>query len=210
MAVIPRLASSLGRNDEEPNQLLAAEIRRTRDEEAVSELVEGLLKGSSAVKSDCIKVLYEIGEGGEPHLIAPYATVFVGILNDKNNRLVWGAMTALSTIAHLKPDIIIENLEKIKITMGKGSVITVDRGVTVLALAGSAGEDYEKKVLPFLIEHLETCQSKQLPQHAERSEPLMNSRTKERFKNVLEHRLDDLTPPQQKRVMKIIKKLDRL
>lgn len=209
MSVIESLASSLGRNDEEPNVVLAREIVQTQDGDAIQELIDLLDTESTATKNDCIKVLYEIGES-EPKLIAPHVNQFISLLNSRNNRLVWGAMTALSAIACLKADAIINQLELILHTIENGSVITVDRGITVLAMAGSTSEDYEKAVLPFVIEHLETCVSKQLPQHAERCEPLMNVRTKERFKRVMEQRLLDLKPAQQTRIRKIIKKLNNL
>lgn len=209
MSVIERLASSMGRNDEEPNIVLTRELVQARDDDAIKELVHFLSTGSTAVKNDSIKVLYEIGES-EPKLIAPYVRVFISLLSSRNNRLVWGAMTALSAIAHLKADEIIHQLELVLHTIENGSIITVDRGITVLAMAGSTSEDCEKAVLPFVMGHLETCVSKQLPQHAERCEPLMNVRTKEGFKRVLEQRLADLTPAQQTRIRKMIRKLNNL
>ena len=72
-----------------------------RDTADVAEIVGGL-EENKAVASDCIKVLYEIGYRN-PALIAPYAKTFLGFLQSKNNRLVWGAMTALAYITELNP-----------------------------------------------------------------------------------------------------------
>ncbi|NLW47884.1 MAG: hypothetical protein GXY86_11180 [Firmicutes bacterium] len=128
MTVIHKLASSLGRNDETPNQ----------------ELVDCLFNADTAIRNDSIKVLYEIGEA-QPELISAYTTDFIKLLTGKNNRLIWGAMTALATIAHLNPDPIFNEIDLIFDVIKKGSVITVDNGISVLAKVGAAKQEYEKK-----------------------------------------------------------------
>src|SRR5690242_16668150 len=103
MSVINKLASSLGRRDEVPNQELAAEIAGSNDKKAVKELVDNLNNKSKDIQSDCIKVLYEIGSL-KPELIATFVNNFIDLLGNKNNRLQWGAMTALNIITNEKPD----------------------------------------------------------------------------------------------------------
>src|SRR5262245_25358835 len=98
MSVLEELASALGRRDEVPNQELAAAIVRAKNKAAVAELVENLGNKNKAIQSDCIKVLYEVGER-EPKLIAAHAAAFGELLASKQQRLVWGAMTALDAIA---------------------------------------------------------------------------------------------------------------
>src|ERR1044072_3341382 len=105
MSVINKLASSHGRRDEVPNQELAAEIAGNNDKEAVQELVDNLSNKSKDVQSDCIKVLYEVG-ALKPTLIASHVNNFVELLTNKNNRLQWGAMTALHVITNEKPDVV--------------------------------------------------------------------------------------------------------
>lgn len=83
MSVIAKLATSLNRRDEIPNQELAAEILRTKDKKAVAELVENLQNKDKNISSDCIKVLYEIGEK-DPTLIDPYYKNFLLLLDSKN------------------------------------------------------------------------------------------------------------------------------
>src|SRR6266513_422108 len=97
MTVLDKLATALNRRDEVPNQELAKEIVRSNDRRAVKELIENLAHKDKNIQSDCIKVLYEVGER-EPALIAPYYNEFGKLLDSKNNRLVWGAMTALDSI----------------------------------------------------------------------------------------------------------------
>jgi HEAT repeat protein len=75
MSILEKLAIAAGRNDEQLNIRLAEDIVKRKDKKAVAELAEGLSQGSQAVKSDCIKALYEIGERN-PSLIAPYVALF--------------------------------------------------------------------------------------------------------------------------------------
>src|SRR4051812_17161384 len=102
MSVLSQLASSLGRRDEIPNKDLAARLIKRNDTLSVKELVENLHHKNKDIQSDCIKVLYEIGEQ-KPELIVSYAKEFVALLDQKNNRLQWGAMTALDAIASVEP-----------------------------------------------------------------------------------------------------------
>lgn len=209
MSVIEKLACSLGRNDEIPNQELAKELCRTKDGDSIKELVQSLFNGSNAIKNDSIKVLYEIGEA-QPELIASYVDDFIKLLNSKNNRLVWGGMTALSTVANIIPDKIFKNIDLIFDVIKKGSVITVDNGISVLAKVGSVNKEYEDKILPFLLKHLENCRPREVAQHSERSMVIANSENKIAFQKVLEKRLDDLTSSQQARVKKVLKKVSNL
>ena len=95
--LVARLASSLGRRDEVPNQELAAEIAAANDAGAVKTMVALLADGTKAVRSDCIKVLYEVGER-RPRLVASHVQAFLSALESRDNRIQWGAMTALSAV----------------------------------------------------------------------------------------------------------------
>src|SRR3954467_15764863 len=102
MSIIDQLAVSLGRRDEVPNRELAERIASKGDKAAVKELVENLSNKNKNIQSDCLKTLYEIGER-EPSLIGDYAKEFGTLLTSKNPRMVWGAATALSSIAEVNP-----------------------------------------------------------------------------------------------------------
>src|SRR5690348_16122986 len=102
MSIIPQLASSLNRRDEEPNIELAKQIVSKNDTKAVEEVIENLSCKKRNIQNDCIKVIYEIGER-KPGLISKYINVFLELLKSKNNRLQWGAMTALNTIVEEDP-----------------------------------------------------------------------------------------------------------
>ncbi|MCL2492838.1 MAG: hypothetical protein FWF33_02200 [Clostridiales bacterium] len=207
--MIEKLACKLGRNDEIPNIELAEYLCRRKDAAEIKEIAEGFQGTDKAVANDCIKVLYEIGER-DPNLIAGYADAFVSGLHSKNNRLAWGSMTALSAIAECAPEPIYKNLPAITDAYENGSVITVDNSISVFAKLCRAGDRYAEAALPIILDHLQKCRPKEVPQHAERASVCFSGANAGRFIEVLEKRKSDLTPSQQTRINKLLKKLHSL
>jgi len=204
MSILNRLASLQNRRDEVPNQELARDLAARRDKTGIREIAETLWNKDRDIQSDCIKVLYEIGYI-EPDLIVGYTEDFIKLLKSKNNRLVWGAMTALAETAKVNPDTVFKNLDAIKKAKETGSVITVDNAISALALTASANPQYNKVIFPYLIKHLSTCRPKEVPQHAERTFPAVSAGDKNEFIKVLEKRMEDLSGGGLARVKKIIK-----
>lgn len=204
MPIIEKLASMQNRKDDVPNQELAKEIAKNKDSAAIKEIVENLYNGKKNIQSDCIKVLYEIGYI-DPSLIQKYVDDFLKLLGSKSNRLVWGSMIALSTIATLKADKIYENIDMIYSSVKQGSVITVDGGIKTLARVASVNNQFNRHIFPFLMEHLKNCRSKEIPQHSESISVAVNSENSSEFLKVLENRKDGLKTSQLKRVNKVIK-----
>jgi hypothetical protein len=207
MKAIDLLATSLNKKDEKANQALALEIINGAHLDWIKELVENLSHKDKNIQSDCIKVLYEIGENGAPQMIAPYVKEFGNLLNSKNNRLIWGAMIAMDMIASIDPKGVYDLLPAILETIEKGSVITIDHGVGILAKL-SANQDYAKKTFPKLIDQLTLCPIKQLPMYAEKSLIAINPANKKHFADLLDSRLPETDKEsQRKRIEKIIKSL---
>jgi len=204
--VIEKLAFSLGRNDEAPNIELAKKLAASKNKKDIDEIADGLDSKTGQIAGDCIKVLYELA-GITPELAAPYAEKFIGLLQSKNNRLVWGAMMALSKITALNPGLVCKNLDIIVKAYEKGSVITVDNSISVFAELAKAGKSYEKKAFPIIIKHLENCRPREVAQHSERAFACVNKGNAGEFKNTLLKRRSALTDPQKKRVDKLIKQL---
>jgi hypothetical protein len=201
------LATSLNRRDDEPNQQLADEIIRNNRKEWVKELVENLENRDKNIQSDSIKTLYEIGERGAAELIAPYANDFGKLLQSKNNRLVWGTMIALDAITEVNPQKIFSLLPEILATVDKGSVITIDHGVSILAKLSSV-EQFSEQTFPLLLEQLRRCPAKQLPMYAEKSVAAVNDKNKKEFSGLLEQRLSELEKDtQKKRIERVMRKL---
>lgn len=206
MSVINKLASSLGRRDEVANQELAAEIAGSNDKKAVQELVDNLNNKSKDIQSDCIKVLYEIGSL-KPELIATFVNNFIDLLGNKNNRLQWGAMTALNFITNEKPDAVYNALTTIIAVADKGSVITNDHCVGIL-IKLAAVKKYADDAFQLLLERLKICPTNQLPMYAENALPVINENRKAEFIKTLSARLPEIEKETKRaRVQKVIKKL---
>jgi len=205
--IIEKLATSLGRKDDVPNQELAKEVALKNDKEAIKELIDILSESKDKkIQSDCIKTLYEIGYI-KPELIAEYYDFFIELLKNKNNRLVWGAMIALKTISEIKPKEIFENLPIILEVTEKGSVISNDNGVGILINLMKKQELYDD-VFPLLTEQLKICVPKQLPMYAERTLPVLKEKDKNEFIALLNKRINELKKESQiKRIKKVLKKL---
>jgi len=206
MGVIDKLATSLNRRDETPNQELAQSIADHADKIAVKELVDNLTNRDKNIQSDCIKVLYEIGER-KPELISNHVKDFLALLETKNNRLVWGAMTALDTITPENPETIYSGLPAIVRATDSGSVIARDHAVSILTKMITIRK-YEKPAFRLLIEQLKTCPTNQLPMYAENAMRIVNNDNRKIFVNTLSSRVRSIEKlSKRRRVEQVIKKL---
>jgi len=203
MSVLDRIAAAQGRRDEALNRGLARDLAERGDQEGIHELIANLHHADQNVRSDCIKTLYEVGYL-KPELIADYAGEFVRLLRDRNNRMVWGAMLALATIAPLRAGELYPHRQRIQEALAEGSVITVDNGVKVLAALAAADDAYRAELLPYLFHHLQTCRPKDVPQHAEAIVQAIAVAHADAFIAVLEHRLANMSASQATRVQRVI------
>ncbi len=208
MSIIPKLATSLNRRDEVPNQELAAAIVKRKDKAAVTELVENLANKNKGIRYDCIKTLYEVGYV-EPKLIASHMAAVLALLTSKDNRLQWGAMTALGCVVREKPAEIFAALPTIIAAAEKGSVITRDHCVNIL-ISLSTIDKYSAKTFPLLLEQMMGCPTNQLPMYAERAISAVNADNRDAFVKVLSSRLGGIERESgRKRVEKVIKKVSK-
>jgi hypothetical protein len=209
MSVIPRLASSLGRRDEVPNQELARDLAARKDKAGIREIAENLWNRDKNIQADCIKVLYEVGTI-EPQLIAGYTEDFARLLRSKNNRLVWGGMAALAEAAKANPEAGFQHLSQIKKAKETGSVITVDNAISTLATIAAANDAYNKDIFPYLLTHLSSCRPKEVAQHSEKILQAVNQSNKADFIKALEKRIEDLSGSGLSRVQKVIRQANKV
>jgi len=209
MSVLNRLAHSLGRRDEVPNQELARELAAKKDKKGIREIAENLWNKDKNIQADCIKVLYEVGYI-DPKLIVDYTEDFVKCLRNKNNRLAWGGMTALAEVAKANPDAVFKNLDAIKKAKETGSVITVDNAISTLAWTAAGNKKYNEVIFPYLLKHLSGCRPKEVPQHSEKTMPAVNASNKADFIKVLEKRMEDLSGGGLTRVKKVVKQANKM
>jgi len=202
-----KIAFYQGIRDEVPNQELARELASTKDTDGIKEIAEHLTDKNANVRSDCLKVLYETGYIS-PELIAPYAADFLKLLVSKQNRLVWGAMIALSTIAPLAAAELFKKRELICKTISQGSVITQDGGIKTLAQVAGTNQAYLVELSPYLMNFLRTCRLADVPRHAEFIEVCVNESNRQEFLTILQERMPHMTSSQTTRIKKIIKRAE--
>ena len=206
MTILDQLASSLGRRDDIPNKELAKKLSQSGNQEEIKLLAENLWNKNPAIQSDCLKVLYEIGYI-RPELISDYYDQFLILLNSKDNRQVWGAMIGLSLVAPLRADELFLSREIIKKTIEKGSVITKDNGVKALSGIAAKKQEYRQEIFPYLLAHLRSCRTKDVPQHAEYVQLAADSSNRDEFIQVLETRKAAMSDAQIKRINRIERNL---
>ncbi|GGC79926.1 hypothetical protein GCM10011508_04150 [Flavobacterium lutivivi] len=208
MSVLNLLATSLNRRDEIPNQELAKNIAQKNDSDSVAELVSLLKHKDKNIRHDSIKTLYEIGYL-KPELIAEHVNAFMEQLDSKNNRMQWGAMIALGTVAAVKPKELYHHLSKLIDTAEKGSVITKDNLMQILINLCKT-KDYQEDAFLLFNEQLLKSLPNQLPMYAERFLPVLTEKQKPVFLKTLSLRINDLEKEtKRKRVEKIISKLSK-
>lgn len=204
MSILSKLATAQNIQKDVPNQELARELAASNDTKAIQELVQNLCNKDKSIQSDCIKVLYEIGYL-DPEQIAGYVQMFIELLNSKNNRLVWGGMIALSTIAGIRAKEIYDSKDRVIQSIDKGSVITIDAGIRTLAGVAQADAAYNADLFPILLSYLQTCRPKSVAQYAESILPAVVESNKAAYVATLEKRKPDLNPAQTRRITKVLK-----
>ena len=208
MTIIKLLSSSQGKKGNEANLELVKQISVTGNRNAVDELVENLSNKDKNIQSDCIKTLYELGYI-KPELIADYCTEFIKLLSSKNNRLVWGGMIALATIADLRHKEIFAALKEIVEVINKGSVITIDNGVEILTKLNKH-DRYFNTTDPLLIDQLWKCPIKQFPMYIEESIKSINKKNKEIYATIIEKRKQECEKDTQiRRLDKSLKEINK-
>lgn len=209
MSALERISFFQNRRDEVPNQNLARELAQTRDLPGIAEIESNLTNENKNVRSDCLKVLYEIGYL-DPALIAPYTEDFLRLLSNRDNRMVWGAMIALGNIVGQCPDEIWSKIDEVLSTVEHGSVITVLWGVRVLAKTAASNPVYSLKIFPFLTQILKTCIPRDVPTHAESMLPAIHRNNLDQFMTVILQRQPELSPAQLSRMKKVLRQIEYL
>ena len=206
MAYIEKIAFHLKRRDEVPNQELAALLASEENKTGIKEIASYLNDKNKSIASDCLKVLYEIGYLS-PHLIKNYAEIFISLLENKNNRMVWGSMIALANISELVPDQIWPHRELILELIETGTVITSVWGVNVLIGLSKSNQKCYSLLKVDLLRLQEECRDVDFAKRAELMWKVFKPEEILEYKKILETRLPDLSTSAQKRLSRVIKKI---
>jgi len=204
MSVLGKIAHFQDRRDEVPNQEVARELAQTRSLADIREIAENLWNKEPNIQSDCLKVLYELGYLA-PELIADYLDDFLKLLKHRNNRMVWGGMIALSTIAGLQADRIFPHVDEIQKTMEAGSVITNDAGIKALTEVAARKNEYRARIVPYLLERLSNSRPVDAPRYAEIILAAIGTADKAEFVKILEKRMEAASGSRLARLKKAIK-----
>lgn len=204
MSVLGKIAHFQDRRDEVPNQEVARELAQTRSLADIREIAENLWNKEPNIQSDCLKVLYELGYLAT-ELIADYLDDFLKLLKHRNNRMVWGGMIALSTIAGLQADRIFPHVDEIQKTMETGSVITNDAGIKTLTEVAARKDEYRARIVPYLLERLSNSRPVDAPRYAEIILAAIDTADKAEFVKILEKRMEAASGSRLARLMNAIK-----
>ena len=206
MSYIEKIAFHVGRRDEVPNQELAKQLAEEQNHAGIEEIAGYLQDKNKSIQSDCIKVIYEIGYIS-PQLITKFAGSFIQLLDSKINRMVWGGMIALSTVAEYVPEDIWPHREKIKNLIETGTVITNVSGVKTLINLSKAGGQYYAGLIDDLFRLQQDCRNVDFAKRAEDMWPVIQPAHRKAYREILEERKPDLSNAAQKRLAKVIKSL---
>lgn len=207
MSALELIAFFRGRRDEAPNQELAAALALTRDRTGIAEIAGNLAHQNKNVQSDCLKVLYEVGYL-KPELIASHVEAFLDLLGSRNNRMVWGAMIALGTIATLEPKAIWGRIDEVMRATEKGSLITLVWGIRTLSRVASTRKAYAHTIVPRLASYLETCNPRDVPTHLESMLPALTPGNKGELTRVAEARRAEMTSSHLARLGRVLRLIE--
>jgi hypothetical protein len=209
MSVLNQIAFYQNRRDEVPNQEVARTLAGTHNAADIREIAENLSNREPNVQSDCLKVLYELGYIA-PELIAGYVDDFIKLLKHRNNRMVWGGMIALSTIAGLQADRIFPHVELIIKTMEAGSVITNDAGIKTLTEVAARKDEYRLRIVPYLLKRLADSRPVDAPRYAENMLAAIGPAEKADFIKAIEKWLASASSARLARLQKVLKQAEKI
>jgi hypothetical protein len=209
MSVLNKIAFFQNRRDEVPNQAVARELAQTRNLVDLREIAENLWNKEPNIQSDCLKVLYELGYLA-PELISEYVGDFLKLLRHRNNRMVWGGMIALSTIASLQADRIFPRVDEIKKTMEAGSIITNDAGIKTLTEVAARKGAYRLQIVPYLLERLSNSRPVDAPRYAEVILAAISPAEKAGFIQILEKWIGSASGARLTRLKKVLKQAEKI
>jgi hypothetical protein len=209
MSVLNKIAFYQNQRDEVPNQEVARSLAQTRNVADIREIAENLWNEEPNVQSDCLKVLYELGYLA-PELVAEYVDDFIRLLKHRNNRMVWGGMIGLSTIASLQADKIFPHVELIEKTMKAGSVITKDAGIKTLVAVAAGKDEYRARIIPYLLQCLTNSRPVDAPRYAENMLAAIGPADQAEFIKILKKWMPSASNSRLPRLKKVLKQAEQI
>ena len=203
-SVLPELAHLRGIASEVPNTELAAKLIRRRNRAGIREIATNIWHKDRRIQANCLKVLSEIGIR-EPQLVAFCVDDIVTMLSSRNNRLVWGAMQVISSVAPIAPRAVFAGRARIMKALDRGSVITIDHGILSLSVVASKSPAFSRELFSYLVQDLLTCRSQDVPRHATYIFNAVNAKTRAAYLEALARRLTDMPEPRATRIRRLMR-----
>lgn len=203
--IIAQLACASDRRDEQPNIDLAIKLAETGDKAEIDALFEIVQSGTAPQRADAIKAFYELSER-RPEVVVHQLDALITLLNTKNNRILWGVMSALAPLAQIAPDQIIPHLNTILDAGDRGSVIAKDKLMMLLAHLNT-DERFADQITPLIIQRLRYAAINQTPMYAEITAPTIRQQNWPQFAKTVSDRMADIPQPAKtKRLQKVLDK----
>jgi hypothetical protein len=198
------------RGDDQAIVALAERLAKPGEAGEAAAYVEAAISrlgvSNARIQGGCIKLLYEIGFRN-PERISGHSEEFLRLLTSRNNRLVWGGMSAIAAIASLESAALFERREEILAAIRSGSVITQDRGIAALGIVAAADPRYRENLMKSLLGFIKSCRASDVAKFAESVRPAVDSSSSAAYRRILEARLGELAPAARKRVEKLLRGL---
>ena len=153
MSIVNQLTSQAGDRSEKSNLHVA---RQCLDKpELLYEIIASLTNKDVKLVGDCAEVLCEAARQ-KPDLIVPLFDHLIPLIQHKNTRIRWESMHAISFIAHLVPDQVIELFPALQqIIKNDGSIIVRDYAIDTIGNYAALKAEFARKAYPFLLEALQ-------------------------------------------------------
>ncbi len=201
MNYIKEISFYMNDRSEDSNKKLASRIVDENLNDAVNEIATYLFDKNKTIASDCIAVLYHVGYE-KPEMIYKLTEVFFNLLSNRNNRMVWGAMIALTTISTIAPKEIHSNIEKIYKAFNEGSLITQIWAYKSIVNI-SSNPSYYDIYIDFLLDVLEKTRPVDFTKRATLVGEIVRDNNKKRYLTILEEK-EDLSKSSSRIIQKLI------
>lgn len=203
---LEKISYFMNDRSEVSNQALAKVLATENNSEGIEEIALNLDNKNKSIASDCLKVLYEASYIN-PELIVPYKDKFISLLNSKNNRMVWGGMIAIASIAKVRPEEIYEIVDVILEKIETGSVITNVHGVYAMINMARSDVLYPKLKM-HLFELQRVCRPIDFPKRAETMIDVIKEEDRDGYLLLLKNGMTELSSAGEKRLLKLLKKYE--
>jgi hypothetical protein len=205
--VLGRLAVSMARTDEMPNQELAADIVVADDIEAVDLLIRVIERHDDAHAGDAARVLCEVGTRA-PELVVAHADRLLAMCDDTRKDMLPFTMFALSPLAPRYAEALWDLRDLFWAALAdltQPADMAQAGAVRLLSSLCSAGPDYARTLAGGLVDLLGKCMPKDVAFFAESVLPALGTAHSHRAKPVLDRRMKELTPAEVARLRRAVR-----